>query len=199
MAAERLDDVLGAAAQVTDVLDIDLDEAFVPGDPLEEEVLADEPDFDAGAGSGVGRLQKILAAHADDDPLLGLTEQELADLGKNVVSEWEADKEGNKEWREKVIKALDAATQENIPPKTYPFGDRSSNVHYPLLTVTSLQFAARAGPALMKGDESIQVKTFGPDPNGLKRARAERVKSFANYKLIYGVEDWEGGVDSMLH
>lgn len=127
-----------------------------------------------------------------------LTDQQLAEIGSRVVEDWQKDRDDNKDWRNGVEKALKAAAQENDGTKTWPWPN-AANVKYPLLTISSLQFAARAYPALVKGDEAILVKTFGKDPNGEKKARAERLKSFLNYVLFYKVSDWEGDTDSLLN
>jgi len=167
-------------------------------EPIAEEVadpaLADDV-FSAGGGSGLGRLQKILA----EKELSGvLTESELTNIGMEVVRDWQQDRDENKDWRDQVKKALDAASQEPAPAKNFPWPGAAS-VKYPLLSIATQQFSARAYPALVKGDEAILVKTFGADPEGLKKARAKRVADYLNFVLFYKVEDWEGDTDSLLN
>lgn len=152
--------------------------------------------MDAGAGSGVGRLQKAQQAEVGD--ISGhLTEAEIAAIGADVVADWERDREANKEWRKKAENALDAAAQEDAEEKTYPWVG-AANVQYPLLTISGVQFNARAYPAIVKGDEAIKVKTFGRDRGGRKAKRAERVKDFLNYQLFYVAKGWEDDTDAML-
>jgi chaperonin GroES len=154
--------------------------------------LDDAPDVEmtAGAGGGMGRFQK--AALADISP--HLTPQKIAEIGGQVVDDWNRDKASNEEWREKAEAALDATPQK----KNYPW-EGAANVKYPLLTISSLQFAARAYPAIVKGDEAVKVKTFGKAKNQEKAARAKRVSDYMNFKLFYGVDDWEADTDAMLH
>jgi chaperonin GroES len=160
--------------------------------------------------SALGRVLPFAAAPAEDaqpqkvpraleDISSQLTQQELAELGANVVRDWNMDLASNKDWRRKAEEALDAAAQEEPPEKTAPFAAGSSNVSYPLLTISGLAFASRATPAIIKGDEAIKVKTFGKDPQGRKQARALRMAEYLNWKLFYGVDDWEKDTDAMLH
>jgi chaperonin GroES len=154
--------------------------------------------FTVGAGSGVGRLEK--AAKVRDDISGELTEQDLAKIGADVVRDWRMDLAGNQKWRQKAEDALDAAAQEDPEDaKTYPFQSGSSDVRYPLLTISGLAFASRAAPAIIKGDEAVKVKTFGKDPKGNKQARALRLAEYLNWKLFYGIDDWEKDMDAMLH
>jgi chaperonin GroES len=163
-------------------------------DYVDDPALADDV-FTTGGGSGLGRLEKILAQRE----LSGvLTESELTTIGMEVVRDWQQDRDENKDWRNQVQKALDAASQEPAEPKTFPWKG-AANVKYPLLSIATQQFSARAYPALVKGDEAILVKTFGADPQGMKKARAKRVADYLNFVLFYKVEDWEGDTDSLLN
>lgn len=166
--------------------------------------LIDEPTSDlgavddtltAGAGSAMGRLQK---AALDGDISEHLTEQQLAQIGADVVRDWEMDKAGNTEWRQRAEQALASAAQEAPPEKTTPFAKGSSNVQYPLLTISALAFQSRAAPAIMKGDEAVKVKTFGRDPDGKKAKRAKRMAEYLNWKLFYDIDGWEQDTDAML-
>ena len=182
---------------MTDVYYVHDEPVYGEATALDRDALyGDAPVYDAGAGSGVGRLQKFLDAHGD---IAGdLTEDEIATIAADAVADWRRDLEANSDWRAKVTKALDAAAQENVEDATDPWPG-AANVRYPLLTVAGLQFAARAYPAIVKGDEAIQVRTFGQDPDGRKRARAKRLKDYLNYMLFYVVDDWEGDTDAMLN
>jgi chaperonin GroES len=127
-----------------------------------------------------------------------LDASKLASIGADVVRDWHMDKDGNKEWRERAEKALASAAQEAPPEKTTPFPRGSSNVQYPLLTISALAFQSRAAPAIMKGDEAVKVKTFGRDANGKKAARAKRMAEYMNWKLFYDIDGWEQDTDAML-
>jgi chaperonin GroES len=160
---------------------------------LDDTIAGDVVPFTAGGGSGVGRLQKAAASAITEK----FTDSELSELGARVVEDWQRDKGANAEWRKRVEDALKSAAQEEPEKKSYPW-ENAANVRYPLLTIASVQFNARAYPAIVRGDEAIKIKTFGRDRDGLKAARAARMAEYLNWKLFYSVEDWETDTDAML-
>lgn len=139
-----------------------------------------------------------LTATASGDITDHLSQAQVAQIGADVVRDWEMDKAGNKEWRDKAQAALDSASQEASEARTYPFPVGSANVKYPLLTISALAFQSRAAPAIMKGDEAVKVKTFGKDRRGEKQAKATRMADYLNWKLFYDIDGWEQDTDAML-
>jgi chaperonin GroES len=197
------------------------DLAFAP------EIDEDLDDVAEAAPQETNRLEQF--ANRDGDISDLLTKDELQELGAKVVDEWNADKGSIRAWRDSAEAALKQAGQDNGDIKTFPWAN-ASNIQYPVLTVASQQFAARAYPAIVKGDEAVGMKVLGlqpkkPDlpmvPEGqppppelqqaveafqqaeqayaAKKARAERVKTWMNYHIFYGMDDWETGVDTMLN
>lgn len=195
------------------------------------EIAEDEAMLD-DVQSGADRLMQFAEADGDISDLL--TETELAALGMRVATDWERDKASNQTWRDAAEKALKQAAQEDGDVKTFPWAN-AANVQYPILTVAAQQFAGRAYPAIVKGDEAVGVKVLGdvpqkpelpsnlPPPDQMppemqqqlqavmqgyeqqqaawkaKGARARRVKTWMNYHLFYGMDDWEGSVDALLN
>lgn len=168
-------------------------DATYADEPLADDVLV-EGAFTGGAGGGLGRIQKALVRQAADEHI---SEADLATIGANVVDDWNRDKASNKDWREKAEKALDAAAQETVETKNYPFNG-AANVKYPLLTIASMAFSSRAAPAIIKGDEAIKVKTFGKANKAAKQKRADRMADYLNWLLFYKVQGWEQDTDAML-
>lgn len=137
-------------------------------------------------------------AQADGDISDKLTAEELTTLGMKVVTDWERDDGERAGWKADVEKALKQAAQDEPAAKDYPWPG-ASRVQYPILVVASQQFAARAYPAIVRGDEAARVKVIGADKDGTKAKRAERVKDYLNYLLFYSMDDWEQDVDVMLN
>ncbi len=107
-----------------------------------------------------------------------LDEGVVARIGVDAVRQWEIDDSSRESWLNQANRALSIACQEDEEgsdgEKTYPF-DGASNVHYPMLTTASQQFAARAYPALVRGDKVVGVKVFQPptaQPSVLEQAKA---------------------------
>lgn len=107
------------------------------------------------------RLEEFASKRGDISELLSA--DELSKLGAKVVADYERDDESRSEWKNKVKEALSDAAQDEPGQKSFPF-ENASNVKYPMLTVAAQQFAARAYPAIVKGDEAVKVKVFGEEP-----------------------------------
>ncbi len=127
-----------------------------------------------------------------------IDDAELVEIGHAVVREFEIDEAARSGWVTDAKVALEAASQSVKAKKNYPYPN-ASNVKYPLLTTSCIQFAARAYPAIVRGDEVIDAKPMGEDPQGEKAKRAARSVAFANDQLIYTCTEWEIGTDMLLH
>lgn len=136
---------------------------------------------------------------AYDGNIADLIEKSQLDaIGQRVLKEYAIDEASRKTWLESVKTALETAGQEKGDAKNWPFTG-AANVKYPLLTTASIQFAARAYPAIVRGDEPAEIKINGQDRDGQKSARAARVSSYTNDQLAYQCKEWESGTDALLH
>ncbi len=166
--------------------DDDLTQAFYEGETADQ---SDEGDYAL-------TVEMILAYDGNVADLLD--DARLQEIGQSVVREYELDKASRHEWEEMAKEALKSATQKRPERKDTPYPG-ASNVKYPLLTTACIQFAARAYPAIVRGDEVIDAKVVGADPQGEKVKRAQRSAAFANDQLIYRATEWETGTDTLLH
>ena len=91
------------------------------------------------------------------------TDTELATLGSDVVADYERDCQSRSEWAEKAEAALKSASQEEDRSDIPLLFDGASDVQYPILTQSAIEFNARAYAAICKGDETVQVKVVGSD------------------------------------
>lgn len=106
------------------------------------------------------RLDFIAGHEGDLSPYL--SESQIASIGSRCVDDYEQDEVDRGEWMEKAQTALKRAMQEKEPEKFWPWKG-ASNASFPLLTTAALQFAARAYPAIVKGDEAVSCKVVGSD------------------------------------
>jgi chaperonin GroES len=118
-----------------------------------------------------------------------LSEEDLRTIGDEVVKSYEIDKTSRRKWEIKMQDAMELALQ-LAQPKTYPW-PKASNVKFPLLTIASMQFAARAYPALVKAPDLVKFRQQGKDPDGQKASRALRISSHMSYQLLEQDESWE--------
>jgi chaperonin GroES len=127
----------------------------------------------------------------------GLDEQKLKDIGRECLEGFEADFSSREDW----VSDLDAYTKlamqirEN---KSFPW-QGCSNVKYPLLSTSAMQFAARAYPALVPSNGKI-VKTVvvGKDPTGEKKNKADRVSTYMSWQILKNMDNWEEDMDKLL-
>lgn len=139
-----------------------------------------------------------LAAWAEMPNIAGeLPEDTLSQIGARVIAEFEIDDASRADWKEEARLAMDAILQK-VETKNYPF-ENASNVKFPVLTTAVLQFGARTYPAVIPGDRVVKGKVKGPDPYGLKAARAERVSMHMSDQLLCQMPNWEDDVDTMVH
>ena len=120
----------------------------------------------------------------------------IADLTTKVIEGYKTDLETLKEWYELNKQIIDLAKL-LVKKKTYA-GDIIANVKYPLIINSCIQFAARAYPELINGNEIVKGKVLGNDSDGQKFARAKRVCEFMSFQLLNEMDNWEEGVDQLL-
>ena len=106
------------------------------------------------------RLKYIAASSGDLTPYL--SETQIASIGAQCKQDYEEDLQSCDEWRKQAEQAVKRAKQEPEPEKTWPWRGASRS-NFPLLTTAALQFAARAYPAIVKGDEAVSCKVVGSD------------------------------------
>lgn len=90
-----------------------------------------------------------------------LSDDELNKIGQQVLREFELDDSSRSEWLEQNKDAFKLAMQV-AEKKTHPWPN-ASNVIFPLMTVASVQFAARAYPAIVAGREVVKGGVLGSD------------------------------------
>lgn len=124
-----------------------------------------------------------------------LSEEQLNEIGNDVVRGFDLDEESRRDWLEKVEQYVKLATQVS-EKKSYPWPN-ASNVKYPLLSTAALQFAARAYPALVPGPDLVKAIVIGRDNEGTGIQRAERIGRHMSYQILYQMDDWEEHMDKL--
>lgn len=106
------------------------------------------------------------------------------------------DKLSRLRWEQRNEAGMDLALQLQ-KTKSFPWPG-ASNVAFPLVTIAALQFHARSYPTLLNGKELVGVRVFGPDPDGEKTARSERVAGDMSWQLLEQDQTWEPQQDTNL-
>ena len=124
-----------------------------------------------------------------------IADEDLKAIGRAVVEGYDADVDSRQEWEERNNAALDLALQV-VEPKSTPWPN-AANVKYPLLSTASLQFAARAYPALIPGPNVVKGRIVGYDISGEKTQKAIRISKHMSYQIFEEMEDWEEHMDKL--
>lgn len=124
-----------------------------------------------------------------------ISEQDSKSIGNWVLQNYESDEQSRSMWKKKMDDAMKLALQV-ADVKSYPW-PKASNVKFPLVTIASQQFAARAYPALVKSPDLVKYRKQGDD-NGEKAARAHRISRHMSYQNLEQDEAWEEQHDKLL-
>ena len=125
-----------------------------------------------------------------------ISEADARKIGDTAVQEYQIDVDSRKDWLALYDRAMDKAMQVE-KEKTFPWRN-ASNVKFPVLTQAAIQFQARAYPAIIDGSNLVKGRVLGPDPEGKKRARADRVAQHMTWQLLYDMPGWEEDTDRLL-
>lgn len=123
----------------------------------------------------------------------GMDDEELIKIGSEVVKDFEQDLASRKQWETQHEQWMKLAIQV-IEEKTWPWKN-ASNVKYPLLSTSAMQFQARAYPTLVGATDVVKAKVIGEDPTGEKTRRAERIGKHMTYQVLEQMENWDEDMD----
>lgn len=117
-------------------------------------------------------------------------------IGMEVVRGYDADDSSRADWARMMQKAMDLAMQV-AQTKNWPWPG-AANVKYPLITTGAIQFSARAYPAIVQGEQVVKGMVMGPDQDGQKKERADRIGRHMSFQLLEQIEDWDEDTDKLL-
>lgn len=127
-----------------------------------------------------------------------LRESDRVTLGKWVLDGYNADKASRSRWELRMESALDLALQLQ-KAKSFPWPE-CSNVAFPLVTISAMQFHSRAYPALISGTDIVRyrVPAGTADPTGAIHQRAERIGNLMSRQVLEDDPSWEEQHDRAL-
>lgn len=127
-----------------------------------------------------------------------LDEKILDKIGECVVEEYKADDASRSQWLDNISEWMKLA-QQVMETKNSPWPN-ASNIKYPLLTVSAIQFNSRALPALVADRYPVKPIILGINTalDEEKKARQERVQHYLSYQILYGMPSWIDDMDRLL-
>lgn len=123
-------------------------------------------------------------------------QDDLDRIGGWVQENYLRDKNSRYRWEQRTEAAMNLAMQLQ-ESKTFPWPD-CSNVAFPLVTIAAMQFHARAYPAIINGNSVVQCKVIGDDPQGVSKARAEKISKHMSWQRLEQDECWEEDQDRAM-
>lgn len=124
------------------------------------------------------------------------SDEDLGRIGECMEEQFERDLQSRERWEIRMENALDLAMQVQ-KEKTWPWAG-CANVNFPLVTIAAMQFHARAYPAIVNGRNIVGCRVIGEDPEGVEKARADKVAKFMSYQLLDEDSCWEEELDRSL-
>lgn len=121
---------------------------------------------------------------------------DLQRIGRYVYDGYQRDDQSRSVWVKRNIAGMNLALQVS-KDKTAPWVN-CSNVVFPLVTISALQFGARAYSAIISGPDVVKCRINGEDPQGKKAARAKRISSHMSYQVLEEDDEWEEQHDKLL-
>ena len=144
-----------------------------------------------------GKARELLLSYIKKPNITDIIDQEKRlKIGQEVSNGFDIDKSSRADWEKKTKSSMDLALQ-TVEKKTFPWAG-AANVKYPLITSAAIQFSARSYPAIIAGPNVVKGEVFGSDPDGEKKARADRVGSHMSYQILEKMQNWDEEVDSLL-
>lgn len=117
-------------------------------------------------------------------------------IGLEVSRGFDLDKGSRADWEKQTKTAMDLAMQV-VTEKSWPW-PKAANIKYPMITTAAIQFSARAYPAIVAGQDVVKGEVLGPDPQGVKKERADRIGRHMSYQVLEEMEDWDEEEDKLL-
>ncbi len=155
--------------------------------------LIEEPETEVAPRQGI-TLTDILTPNINLAEYI--EENELNRIGQNVIRDVEIDEKSRGDWNDRYDRWLDIAMQVRTP-KNSPWAG-AANIKYPVLTTSSIRFQAEAYPVIVDGSNLVKGRVLGPDPDGKKRSRADRMGQHMTWQLLYRMPGWEEDTDKLL-
>lgn len=142
-------------------------------------------------------LQWLYDNIAEPNLLSRIDETEKAAIGQRAKFGYDTDLESRADWEKKAKIGLEIAEQ-IVQKKTTPWPG-AANIKFPLIAIAAIQFAARAYPNIISGQDVVRYKVIGEDKEGKKAERGKRVAKHMSWQVLEDMDEWEEETDKLLH
>ncbi len=133
-------------------------------------------------------VEKLLKFVQSDNIAKDLDDEQLHEICENAAHGFDIDEESCRDWIDMNKEALKMIKAEAKSEYTQSYAH--SKVIYPLLASATIQLASRLIPHLVKNNKVAECAVLGPDPEGIKAAKAAMISDFFSYDLLVDSDSW---------
>ena len=172
--------------------------------PEQEElsISIDNPDSVAIATDDGGMIidfepdkQNIMAEDFDSNLADYMDESTLNELGGDLISQYQADKDSRSEWEESYVKGLDQLGLK-IEDRTTPWAG-ACGVFHPMLSEAVIRFQSQSIAEMFPAQGPVRTKIVGKLTED-KTKQAGRVQDYLNYLLTHEMSEYRTETEKML-
>ena len=172
--------------------------------PEQEElsISIDNPDSVAIATDDGGMIidfepdkQNIMAEDFDSNLADYMDESTLNELGGDLISQYQADKDSRSEWEESYVKGLDQLGLK-IEERTTPWAG-ACGVFHPMLSEAVIRFQSQSIAEMFPAQGPVRTKIVGKLTED-KTKQAGRVQDYLNYLLTHEMAEYRTETEKML-
>jgi hypothetical protein len=172
--------------------------------PEQEElsISIDNPDSVAIATDDGGMIidfepdkQNIMAEDFDSNLADYMDESTLNELGGDLISQYQADKDSRSEWEESYVKGLDQLGLK-IEERTTPWAG-ACGVFHPMLSEAVIRFQSQSIAEMFPAQGPVRTKIVGKITEE-KTKQAGRVQDYLNYLLTHEMSEYRTETEKML-
>jgi len=133
-------------------------------------------------------VEKLIKFVNADNIAEMLEDSQLQEIAEDAARGFDIDEDSCRSWLDMNKEALKMIKAEVNPETTKSYAH--SRVIYPLLTSATIQLASRLIPHLVRNNKVVECAVLGPDPDGIKAAKAKQVSNFFSYELLVESDSW---------
>ena len=124
-----------------------------------------------------------------------MSDTDLNEIGADLVSQFEADKDSRSEWEESYVKGLDQLGLK-IEERTTPWAG-ACGVFHPMLSEAVVRFQSQSIAEMFPAQGPVRTKLVGKITTD-KTKQAQRVQDYLNYLLTHQMSEYRTETEKML-
>lgn len=133
-------------------------------------------------------VEKLIKFVQSENVAEMLDDDQLHEIVENAAHGFDIDEESCRDWIDMNKEALKMIKAEATSEHTQNYAH--SKVIYPLLASANIQLASRLIPHLVRNNKVAECAVLGPDLDGMKAMKAEKVSNFFSYDLLIDSDSW---------